>query len=360
MATRTGPWLLVALLGSTNAWAQGAPREPIERPASPAPASFPSGRVTGLVFGDYYSFPDHHDEKFDGQHGFWLRRVFLGYDHALSERMSGRVRLEVTSNGLFAGGALTTVLKDAWFTWRYKGRHQARLGVQPTLTFESEDAFWGLRHVEKVPTDLYLLDSSRDFAIQFTGPLGESGISYGAQLGNESGQASEADPFKIVRLLALYEGRSGLRVEGAFNYGRRPAGQHRKTAKGLVGFRKSAFRGSVEYLRQERQSGTAAPDTTIGIWSGFAWWEFAPKKAAAFARFDSVRAERGSGEIGLPGAETIAYLGLAGSSPFRGWIAGLDLTRGAFRLSPNVELFDYEDDALGKDVAARLTFLWTF
>ena len=354
----------VVALAAATAGAQTPTPSPTPSPSpapspSPSPATFPNGRVTAVVFGDYYFFPDHHDPRFEDQHGFWLRRGYLGYDHAFNERMNARMRVEMTSSGLFAGGAVSTVLKDAFFAWRFKGRQQVRIGMQQTLTFESEDGFWGLRHIEKVPADLYGIDTSRDFALALSGPLG-GGFSYGVQLGNDSGQASETDEHKVLRLLAMYERPSGLRVEGAFNYGRRPDGQNRTTAKGLVGFRKNAFRGAVEYLWQERQSGTSAPDTTIGIWSGWGTWEFAPKRALAFLRFDSVSSEVAGVETGLPGAAAIQYLGLAPSSPFQGWIAGVDITQGAIRLSPNVEFFDYDDDALGHDVATRLTFFWTW
>jgi hypothetical protein len=362
------PAALVLVLAAATGDAQDATPGPAASPSpspsaapspSPSPASFPNGRVTAVVFGDYYFFPDHHDPKFEDQHGFWLRRGFFGYDHAFNERMSARLRMELTSNGLFTGGAVTGVLKDAFFAWRFKGRQQVRIGMQPTLTFESEDGFWGLRHIEKVPTDLYGIDASRDFAILVSGPLG-GGLSYGVQIGNDSGQASETDSFKVVRLFGQYERPSGLRVEGAFNYGRRPNGQHRTTAKGLVGYRKAAFRAAAQYLWQERRSGTAAPDTTIGIVSAWGTWEFAPKRAAVFARFDAVSPEVGGEEVGLPNASSIQYLGLADSSPFRGWIAGVDLTKGAIRVSPNVEFFDYDDGALGHDVATRLTFFWTW
>jgi hypothetical protein len=352
---------LSVLLTATAAGAQQA--EPSPAPtASPAPPVYPSGRVTAVVFGDYYFFPQHHDPKFEDQHGFWLRRGYLGYDHAFNERMNARFRLEVTSNGLFAGGPINAVLKDAFFAWRYAGRQQVRIGVQNTLTFESEDNFWGLRHVEKVPADLYLIDSSRDFAVTFSGPVGGSGLNYGVQLGNESGQGSEADEFKVLRLNAIFE-RSGLRLEGAFNHGRRPDDQDRTTAKALVGYKGSAFRVGAQYLWQERDAGTVgdrnAADTAIAIWSAFGVWDFVPKKASAFVRFDAVRPKRGDEVVGLPGAPAIQYLGLSGASPFDGWIAGLDFTVRAIRLSPNVEYFTYDDD-VGSDVAARLTFYWTW
>jgi hypothetical protein len=340
------------------------PGEVFPRPKPAEVSPFPSGKLNGLVFGDFYWFADHHDAKFDHQQGFWARRVYLGYDLAFNPTMSMRVRLEMNSNGLFAGGNLTPFLKDAFFTWKYRGRQQARLGIEPALTFDSEEAFWGLRYIEKTPADLYAIDAARDFGLAFFGPIGEQGLSYAVQFGSDSGQSSETDKFKAVRFFGLYEPRSGLRVEGNFNYGKRPGGQDRTTAKGLVGFKRSAFRAGAEYLWQKRKSGTAAADTTIGIWSGFGNWDFKPKKAALFARFDSVTGRKGGADVGLPGADGIAFWSFSNAAPFKLYLAGLEFTKGSIRVSPNVEWVSYDDPATGpsipKDVVPRLTFFWSW
>jgi hypothetical protein len=341
------------------------PGEVFAKPTPAAPAAFPAGKITGLAFGDYYYFMDHHDSKFDHQQGFWLRRAYLGYDYAFSATMNMRARFEMNSNGALAGGSLTPFVKDAWFTWKYHGNHQARLGIEPSLTFDSEESYWGLRHIEKTPADLYAIDSSRDFGLAFTGPIGEQGLSYGAQFGNDSSQNSETDKFKVVRFLGLYEGRSGLRVEGNFNYGKRPSHQDRTTAKGLLGFKKNAVRVGAEYLWQKRKSGTATPDTKISIWSGFGNWDVKPKKIGVFGRFDKVKGKKGGADVGLPGADGIAFLPLANNAPFKFFLGGLEFyLRGSIRISPNVEWVSYDDPATGpsinKDVVPRLTFFWTW
>lgn len=332
--------------------------KPKEAPKSP----YPSGKINGLAFGDFYWFTNHHDSKFDGQQGFWLRRVYLGYDQTFSEKLSARVRLEMNSNGQLAGGNLTPFVKDAYLTLAYGGKHKARLGIQPSLTFDSEEGFWGLRHVEKTPADLYRIDSSRDFGVTFSGPVGESGLSYGAQFGNDSGNGSETDKYKVVRFFGLFEPRSGLRVEGAYNYGKRPNGQDRSTAKGLLGFKNKQFRVAGEYLWQQRKSGkVTTPDTKIHIWSGLGVWDFAPKKASVFARFDSVKGKLGGSDAGLPGADGIDYLALSSKSPFKTFIFGFDcFLHASVRISPNVELVSYDDAAIHKDVVPRLTFFWTW
>lgn len=341
------------------------PGEVFPKPKPPEVSPFPSGKVNGLAFGDFYWFADHHDAKFDRQQGFWIRRAYLGYDYAFSATMNMRARFEMNSNGALAGGNLTPFVKDAWFTWKYHGNHQARLGIEPSLTFDSEEGYWGLRHIEKTPADLYALDSSRDFGLAFTGPIGEQGLSYGAQFGNDSSQNSETDKFKVVRFLGLFEARSGLRVEGNFNYGKRPGGQDRTTAKGLLGFKKKAFRVGAEYLWQKRKSGSATPDTKINIWSGWGNWDLKPKKVGVFGRFDKVKGKKGGADVGLPGADGIAFLPLANNAPFKFYLAGVEFyLRGSIRISPNVEWVSYDDPATGpsisKDVVPRLTFFWSW
>lgn len=330
----------------------------------PKPAG-PSGKVNGLVFGDFYYFGDHHDAKYDGQYGFWLRRAYLGYDQTFSPTMSARLRFEMNSNGALAGGNLVPFVKDAYFTWKYRGAHQARLGIQPSLTFDAEEGFWGLRHIEKTPADLYGIDSSRDFALTLTGPVGTSGLSYSGQFGNESGNGSEQDKFKVGRFLGLYESKSGIRVEGTFNYGKRANNASRSTAKGMLGYKAKKFRVSAEYLWQKRDTGTSAPDTTITILSGFAVADVKPKKASLFARFDSVKAETNGRDVGLPGADGIAFLALSNGAPFKFFLGGAEFyVMDHLRMSPNVELASYDDPATGpsidKDVVGRLTFYWTW
>jgi len=41
------------------------------------------GKISGLVFMDYYYVANHHNENIEGKNGFWLRRVYFTYDHDL-------------------------------------------------------------------------------------------------------------------------------------------------------------------------------------------------------------------------------------------------------------------------------------
>ena len=327
---------------------------------------YPTWKISGLVFGDFYDFVDHHDPKFDGQLGFWFRRAYLTYEHTFSERFYARLRLEATSNGLLAGGNLVPFVKDAYLRWTYHGKQRAWLGIQPSPTFDWFEGYWGLRYVEKTPADLYRIDSSRDFALGFDGPIGKTGVTYVAQLGNDAGNGSETDKYKVLRVEGRYEKKPGIVAEGFFAYGKRPGGQDRTTAQAIAGYQGAQFRLAAQYVHQKRQSGKAGtPDTKIGVWSSFGVWEFKPKKATVFGRFDRVKAKLGSADAGLPGAETIDYLALSNKAPFKFFNLGFEYSlHPSIRISPNLEWVSYDDapdgTSIKTDVVPRLTFFWSW
>ena len=328
------------------------------------------------MFGDYYWYYDRHQDQVSstdptvikGQHGLWFRRIYFTYDYSYNESLTTRFRLEVNSNGDFAAGDLVPYAKDAYLRWTYRSDHRVTLGIHPTLTFEWLDGFWGLRHIEKTPADLYRLDSSRDFGFTFDGPTAIDGLNYAVQFGNESGNGSETQEGKILRFETRYERNPKIALEGFYSFGRRPDG-NRHTAQGVGGFRTDVARVGAQYLWQERKSGQDdVANQTIAIWSGFAVWEFLPKKANLFFRVDDVTGHLGDLETGLPGADGIDYWVLSTQSPFTTWIFGGEwYLHPAVRLSPNVELVRYatEPDPTNfpgrrQDAMFRLTFFWTF
>jgi hypothetical protein len=209
-------------------------------------------------------------------------------------------------------------VKDAYLKWTYKGKQQLTLGIHPSLTFDWLEGFWGLRHIEKTPADLYRLDSSRDFGVTFDGPTPISGLSYAAQFGNESGNGSETDTGKMLRFESRYERNPGLALEGFYSFGARPAGEDRHTAQGFAGFLSDVGRVGAQYLWQKRSSGrNDVSDQTITVWSGFGVWDVVPNKADLFLGVDNVKGDLGGIETGLPGAEDIDYWLLSSRSRSR-------------------------------------------
>ena len=346
------------------------------QPTEPSNSTFPSHKFSGLMFGDYYWYYQWHQNQISdsnatavqGQQGLWFRRIYFTYDFTYSEKLSTRFRLEMNSNGDFSGGDLVPYVKDAYLTWTYKGRQQVTLGIHPTLTFDWLDGFWGLRHIEKTPADLYQIDSSRDFGVTFDGPTSATDLKYAAQFGNQSGSASETNPGKILRFEGRYDRNAGLALEGFYSVASLPAGEDWQTAQGIAGFRNDLARVAVQYLWQRRRPGeSGAPIQTITIWSSFGVWDILPKRVDLFLRLDNVKGHLGDLETGLPEAEGIDYLLLSSQSPFTTWIFGGEwYLHPSVRVGPNLELVRYAHDPAiefpgrRSDSILRATFFWTF
>ena len=329
---------------------------PAEQPATPPP---PPYKISGIVFGDYYAFAEHHLPAWEAQHGVWLRRIYLTYDHTFTPSLSARLRLEMNSNGKLAGGALTPYVKDAYVRWNFHGRQALTAGIQPSLTFEYIENVWGLRHVEKTPVDLYRVDSSRDTGLTLSGPLNSAQtLKYAVQYGNESGNNAETDEHKGFRAAARYEPTQGFTAEVMLGQFQRANDADRTTAQVFGGWRGARGRAGAQYTWQKRRAVTAA--TEIDLISGFGVVDIRPKSVAAFARVD---------RVADPCADCAAidYLPIAATHPFTLMLAGIDYQpHAAVRVSPNVEWVRYSDRPSApaakpeNDLVARLTFSWAW
>ena len=328
---------------------------PVPQAPAPQPAT-PPWRISGLVFGDYYWFPQSHLSAFEDQHGFWIRRAFLTYDHTFSPSITTRLRLEMNSNGKMQGGIITPFLKDAYVRWTFWRRQALTLGIHPSLTWDHIESVWGLRHIEKTPLDLYRVDTARDTGVSLSGPLNESqSIRYALQFGNDSSSNSETDRFKGYRATIRFDKNPGFTVEGMFGYFNRAADADRRTAQVFVGYRNTRVRAGFQYSFQQRGSPTA-PATELNVFSGFGVFDISRQKLTAFARVDRMN----NPCLDCP---AIDYLPIDATAPFTLTLVGLEYyVLPSLRFSPNVEYVAYSQPALGakpgNDVAARLTIYW--
>jgi hypothetical protein len=351
--------LLVA--GALPSSAQ-AVADPVLGPQSSPPPT-PPYKFSGLIFGDYYYFSQDHDPKWEGQQGFWIRRVYFTFDYTFTPKFTTRFRLEMNGNGKLAGGTLTPYVKDAYLRWTFYGRQQFTFGFQPSLTLDFVDAYWGLRHVEKTPLDLYRWDSTRDTGVAVGGPLNEANtFKYSVQFGNDSGTGSETDTFKAVRAAARYEPKSGFTVEGLYGYFARALDANRTLAQVFAGYRAGRGRVGVQYAYQKRRAagGTAAPDVELDVYSGYAVADLKPQKLSVFARVDR-HADP------CPDCAAVDYLPISTEAPFTFVLTGIDYYLiPAVRFSPHVEWVNYSAPRQAgvptprDDLVWRATFYWVW
>lgn len=162
-----------------------------------APAYGQDVDVGGRTYVDYFYNIEHADDRVDGLHGFQYRRLYLTTDFTLSERFSGRARLEAPEG---ATGVSGVKVKDLSLTWRYAGDHRATLGVTPPPAFGLSEDVWGYRSLDKTILDFQGIVASRDVGIRLDGPVtGDGTVRYAGMIANNTGTGfTETDPHKRI------------------------------------------------------------------------------------------------------------------------------------------------------------------
>jgi hypothetical protein len=134
-------------------------------------------KVSALLFGDAFSIQGHHLEDFDGESGWWTRRIYVTTDFANFGLGDTVIRLRLEANQLDDFSTdYSSKVKDAYVQFR-PGNHRIWLGRAPTLAFSSVEEHWGYRWFERTPLDLQGTPSRFD-GLRLAGPLTPDGPFY--------------------------------------------------------------------------------------------------------------------------------------------------------------------------------------
>ena len=192
--------LIYVLILSTSSFAQ-------EKKDS---ADDPAGKVWGYAFGDFfYKAGGEATERFSGEYSnykkefnaFDFRRIYLGYDHRISQDFDTRFVLSYEGNEVTANGNRTAFVKDAWIRWKNVfDKSNLSIGILPTPGYSYiSEKFWEYRSIEKTITDFRRQESSRDMGIMLDGTFGAKDQNgYYFMLGNGSGTNLVTSDNKIL------------------------------------------------------------------------------------------------------------------------------------------------------------------
>ncbi|MBI5711395.1 MAG: hypothetical protein HZC42_14010 [Candidatus Eisenbacteria bacterium] len=336
----------------------------------PTPPDFPRGKISGVVFGDYYgnlagdprhayssSGADSGRANIDNSgkpitrdlNGFQIRRIYFQLDNDLSIRVSTRFRLEADGRSLASDGKLGVSVKGAYLqVRRVCPRGDLFFGVISTPTFDGVEEFWQYRSVEKTLTDFRGLGGSTDLGAALRGSFDpDRRFGYALMVGNGAGQKPEDNRYK--RLYASLPVRAGaLRIEPYADYESAAGGRDRATYKLFVGYEPGRAAIGVELLDRVDHRSAGGNQEPVGA-SLFV--RGAPREQlAAFARVDLYRPDRRAAD------RVDSQL----------WIAGLDWQ--PFRdvhFMPNLEAVQYRARGAAvapahHDLQARLTISYKF
>lgn len=237
--------------------------------------------IKGYMIPEYYYVGSHHsgDDGIEGQNGFWLRRIYFGYNTSLGDGWSARVRLEMNSPA-FSEGTMTPYVKNAHLKKSLGGGASMLFGIIEPPSFNKVEKFWGFRYIEKTAPDFFKLASSRDFGVAIDGKT-KAGLVYTVMIGNYGSNKGEDNKGKAVYGRLGYEGKSYY-VEGNGHFAK--DGSKDITYLSLFGGMKGGWgRFGVGYHYKNEDSG--GDRTNNGIISAFGVMNISGK-AQVYARYD--------------------------------------------------------------------------
>jgi len=309
-------------------------------------------KFSGYMFGDYYYVAANHDSTYQGQRGFWMRRIYFTYDHMISKRFSVRLRMEMNSPDFTKDPAkLTPFVKDAYLKLKLR-RLDFIFGISPTPTWDLIEHFWGYRSVEKTPLDLQKFGHSRDFGIALKGKIDpEKRLGYHLMYANGEGNKSENNKFKkLMGAVDLKLAHLIVQIYGDWEQGAENKDVY--TYQGFLGLKFKRLKVGTHYARQIRKTSANKHDT-YDIASGFLTF-YLRKRIRFLLRYDKMYNRSPQGISYIPFAQAKSNL----------LIAGIDFSPNKLvHLIPNIEYVFYEETKGYKpdpDLYLRLTFYYKF
>ncbi|MBL7995455.1 hypothetical protein JNM05_08785 [bacterium] len=266
----------------------------------------PAGKIHGYLFGDYFyklggeksgavSGTQYSDSALTKSGAFQLRRIYLFYEHSISETFQAQFLLEGSDGVTDGKGRYSVFIKLANLEWKNILPDQnLAVGLIGTPTWVISEKVWGYRSVEKTITDIRGLGGSTDVGVSMKGSLGNDGMfGYTVMLGNGSGQKPENNKSKKYYGSFSAKPIKGLIAEVYSDFESditRPAKAYavsqKTTMKGFAGYQEDRFSIGFEAVKQIQKYTDTTNVTPLGI-SIFASAPLMKDKLNAFARFDT-------------------------------------------------------------------------
>ena len=277
----------------------------------------PAGKVHGYLFGDYFykfgaekakavSSTQYSDSALYKSGAFQIRRIYLYYDHNLSEKFFAQFLLEANDKAVeytadktgkpTKDGRHTVFVKLAYLEWKdIIPQGNLAIGIVPTPTWAISEKLWNYRPIEKTVTDMRGLGGASDMGITLRGKFGSDGMfGYAFMVGNGNGQKPEnnkskkyygslsAKPIKGLTLEVYGDNESKLMNS------QNKEKMSRTTLKGLTVYQAEKFTVGAEIMSQTQKKVTDSTDVKPFGVSLFAWAPIpGTDKLSAFARFDT-------------------------------------------------------------------------
>ncbi len=328
----------------------------------------PAGKVSGYVFGDYFykmsgqekkavSKVQYADSALNKSGAFSLRRMYLYYEHAISENFQAQFLLESNDGSLDGSGRYTTFVKLANLEWKNILPDQnLAFGMIGTPTWALSEKIWGYRSVEKTILDMRGLGGASDVGVSLKGKFGKDGMfGYTTMVSNGNGQKPENNhsrkyygsftvkPIKALVVEAYTDHESAITEPKAYN-----KSASKTTLKAFTAYQTDKFTVGLEAFKQTQTLTDTSDITPLGF-SIFASGAVMGK-LSAYGRFDTFDPNTKTPKAGYK--ESFITLGLDYQA------------HKSVHIMPNLWVNSYSKKGSSpnrdSDVVARITFLYVY
>jgi len=314
------------------------------------------GKLSGLMFGDYYYALKNHDATVKNNNGFWFRRIYFTYDNTLTEKISMRFRLEMNSPGDFkTSTTLIPFVKDAFLSAKV-GKQTLMLGLISTPLYDNLDDYWGYRPMEKTPIDLFKFGNSREFGLGLKGVLdAKNKLTYTVIVGNGAGLKSETDHGKAVYGRLNFQPAQALFFELYADYTNTGNDSSVNIFQAFAGVKGKWGRSGLNFgVRNAKQAGVSSNMKFVSIFGVFKLCQ----KMEFIGRFDRLLDPN-------PNGSKIDYIPMANNAKANVLLAGLGWALSEnVKIIPNIKYVFYDTPGSGAkpqaDFYAYLTLYFKF
>lgn len=296
---------------------------------------------------------------------FTFRRVYLGYDHQISDNVVGKILLEGHDKSTISTGDRGVFIKSMHVQLNglvpnssiYIGQF-----LTPSWSYSSEP-IWGYRSIEKTVTDFHGLGNSNDLGLMLMGNFDRAGLfGYSLMVGNGTGTKAENNKYKkFYGFLNAKPLDKKMHIEVYGDFQQIDPVRSTYTMKFLTAYKSDNFSIGVDAVRQVQQKFYTADDSDIiplGV-SLFAHGTLVDNKLRAFGRVDYFNPDMDFTNSRVYANDENYYDQIFVT-------AGLDWSPlKNFKIQPNFWLNFYQDKRDVKvdrkaDVVGRLTFVYSF
>lgn len=322
------------------------------------------GKVYGLAFGDYFYKASGDSSgsslEYSGYakdfNTFEFRRVYLGYQHPITENITADVLLAFEGRELNNQQTRTVLVKTAEMKWSgiFEGSDLVvGLTATPGFSFITEKV-WGYRAIEKTIMDQRGILGSRDLGVMLRGAFDkDKNYGYSFMIGNGRGARLENNKYKkFYGQLFTYQMKKKLVFEAYSDYEPVTSDRSRTTLKGFLGYVTDNITVGVEGFQQMQKNfaGDTADVIPFGI-SGFITGGIVKKKLNFYARYDYFDPDTENSTSGFK--ENFITVGLD------------FMPRENVHIMPNVWVNSYSDKSTAglerdADVVPRISFWYVY